>query len=109
MRGFVDQWQAPPMVAYLVVTLRVTDTVAFGHYRDAIAGLESEFGGRYLVRAPVSDRLEGEGPADERVVVMEFPNTKAIRDFIASPRYQQAKLLRIGAATLNMRLVTEGE
>ena len=97
------------MAAYLVVTLRVSDAVAFGHYRDAIAGLETEFGGRYIVRAPVSDRLEGEGPADERVVVMEFPNAKAIRDFIASPRYQQAKLLRIGAATLNMRLVTEAE
>lgn len=97
------------MAAYLVVTLRVSDAVAFGHYRDAIAGLEAEFGGRYIVRAPVSDRLEGEGPADERVVVMEFPNAKAIREFLASPRYHQAKLLRIGAATLNMRLVTEAE
>lgn len=95
------------MAAYLVVTLQVSDKAAFGAYRDAIAGLEADYGGRYLVRAPLLDRLEGEGPDDERVVVMEFPDAQAVRDFIASDAYQAAKRLRAGAATLNMRLVTE--
>ena len=95
------------MPAYLVVTLQVSDVEKFGAYRDAIAGLEADFGGRYLVRAPVHDRLEGDGPDDERVVVMAFPDVRAVRDFIASDAYQAAKRLRAGAAMLNMRLVTE--
>lgn len=95
------------MAAYIVVTLCVSDAKAFGEYRDAIAGLETAHGGRYLVRAPVLERLEGEGPEDERVVVMEFPDAQAVRDFIASDPYQSAKRLRAGAATLDMRLVTE--
>lgn len=95
------------MTAYLVVTLQVSDSGAFGAYRDAITGLEAEFGGRYMVRAPVLHRLEGDGPDDERVVVMEFPDAQSARDFIASDAYQSAKRLRVGAATLNMRLVTE--
>ena len=95
------------MTAYLVVTLQVSDAGAFGAYRATIDGLEVDYGGRYLVRAPVLDRLEGNGPDNERVVVMEFPDAQAVRDFIASDAYQAAKRLRAGAATLNMRLVTE--
>ena len=95
------------MAAFLVVTLQVSDTPAFNAYRDAIAGLEADYGGRYLVRAPVLDRLEGEGSDDERVVVMAFPDAQSIRNFIGSDAYQAAKCLRDGAATLNMRLVME--
>jgi uncharacterized protein (DUF1330 family) len=95
------------MAAYLVVTLEVSDTAAFGAYRDAIAGLEADYGGRYLIRAPLLERLEGDGSDDERVVVMEFPDSSAARAFIASDAYQAAKRLRARAATLNMRLVTE--
>ena len=87
--------------------MKVSDAAAFGAYRDAIAGLEADYGGRYLVRAPVLDLLEGDGPDDERVVVMEFPDALSVRNFIGSDAYQAAKRLRAGAATLNMRLVTE--
>ena len=97
------------MAAYLVVTLQVSDPIAFGAYRDAIAGLEVEFGGRYLVRAPVLERPEGEGPDDERIVILEFPEADAARAFFTSDRYQAAKRLRAGAATLNMRIVMENE
>lgn len=95
------------MAAYLVVTLEVSDIAAFAAYRDAIAGLEAEFRGRYLIRAPLLERLEGDGPDNERVVVMEFPDAAAARAFIGSDAYQAAKRLRAGAAVLNMRLVTE--
>jgi uncharacterized protein (DUF1330 family) len=95
------------MAVYLVVTLHVSDAVAFGAYRDAIAGLEADYGGRYLVRAPVFERPEGDGSDDERVVILEFPDADAVRAFLASDRYQAAKRLRAGAATLNMRMVTE--
>lgn len=95
------------MPAYLVVTLTVSDPQAFGRYRDAIKDLETRYGGRYLVRAPVGEWLERSGADDERVVLMEFPDAAHIRDFIASDAYQAAKKLRAGAAVLNMRLVTE--
>ncbi len=97
------------MAAYLVVTLTVSDPAAFGRYRDAIRDLESHYGGRYLVRAPVGEWLEGSGAESERVVVMEFPDAAHIRQFIASDAYQAAKTMRKGAALLNMRLVTEDQ
>jgi uncharacterized protein (DUF1330 family) len=97
------------MAAYLVVTLTVSDPRAFGRYRDAIRDLETRYGGRYLVRAPVGDWLEGGGAEGERVVVMEFPDAAHVRDFIASDAYQAAKRLREGAAVLTMRLVTEDQ
>jgi uncharacterized protein (DUF1330 family) len=97
------------MPAYLVVTLAVSDPQAFGRYRDAIKDLETRYGGRYLVRAPVGEWLEGSGAEGERVVVMEFPDAAQIRQFIASDAYQAAKKLRAAAAVLNMRLVTEDQ
>jgi len=102
-------WHRRFMAAYLVVTMTVSDPVAFGRYRDAIAGLEEHYGGRYLVRAPIDTRLEGNGPDGERVVVMEFASVTDIQRFIASDAYQSAKRFRDGAAVLNMRIVTEDQ
>jgi uncharacterized protein (DUF1330 family) len=93
------------MAAYLVVTLTVSDAAAFDRYRTAIAGLEAQWGGRYIARAPVLDRLEGTATAGENVALMEFPDADAARAFIGSEAYQAAKQLRAGAAVLDMRLV----
>lgn len=95
------------MAAHIIATVNVTDGEAFGRYVKAIAGLQERFGGEYLVRGAVADMLEGEASPGERVVVLRFPTEQQARGFIASPEYQAGKLLRSGAATLQMRLLVD--
>jgi uncharacterized protein (DUF1330 family) len=93
------------MAAWLVSTVRITDPGQFAHYAKAIAGLAEAHGGRYIVRGPVTEQLEGDGVADERVVVMEFPDADAARAYVGSDAYQAGKALRAGAAQVDLRLI----
>lgn len=93
------------MPAFIVATVAITNPEAFGRYARAIDGLAEQFGGRYVLRGPVSEMLEGDGKAGERVVVLEFADVDAARAFYTSDTYQAAKAHRDGAASLVMRLV----
>ena len=93
------------MTAHIVATVRVSNSVKFGLYTKAVSGLAERFRGEYLVRGKVSEVLEGNGDADERVVILSFPDADAARAFYFSPEYQAAKGLRTDAALLEMRLL----
>jgi uncharacterized protein (DUF1330 family) len=93
------------MAAWLVSTVHITDAAQFALYAKAIAGLAEQHGGRYVVRGPVTEQLEGDGAADERVVVMEFPDAAAARAYVESDGYTAGKALRAGAAQVNLRLI----
>ncbi len=93
------------MPAYIVATVRITDAEAFGRYARAIDGLAEKFGGRYVVRGAVNEALEGSDTVGERVVILEFPEAENARAFYNSETYQLAKSMRLGAATLDMRLL----
>jgi len=93
------------MPAYLVSTVRITDAERFKAYAQAIAGLAEEHGGEYLVRGPVTEVLEGDSPADERVVVLAFPDADAARAYVSSDRYRAGKQHRVGAGEVNLRLI----
>lgn len=96
------------MAAYIVATVRVTDAAKFGLYLQAIAGVAERFGGEYLVRGKVDEVLEGsEDLAQERVVVVRFPDADAARSYIASPEYQDGKAKRFGAGTVDNRLIVD--
>ncbi len=93
------------MPAFIVATVTVSDTDAFGRYAAGIAGLAEQFGGHYVLRGPVTEFLEGEGVAGERVVVLQFDTAEAARAFYRCEQYQEAKRHRDGAAALTMRLL----
>jgi uncharacterized protein (DUF1330 family) len=93
------------MPAYIVATVAITDPVRFAEYGKAIAGLSERFGGEPIARGPVADYLEGEGPANERVVVTRFPDAAAARAYIGSAEYRAASQARAGAAVVTMRLI----
>lgn len=96
------------MAAYIVATVRVTDPAKFGLYVSAIAGVAEKFGGEYLVRGKVSEVLEGgDDLLDERVVVCRFPDADVARRYINSPEYQGGKAERIGAGTVDNRLIVD--
>ena len=93
------------MPAFIVATVTISQPEAFGRYARMIEGLAERFDGRYLVRGPVGEVLEGDSEPGERIVVLEFPDAERARAFYRSDDYQAAKRERDGAATLRMRLV----
>ncbi len=93
------------MPAYIVATVRISDPARFADYGKAIAGLSAQHGGEPIVRGEVSEILEGEGQVGERVVVSRFPDAASARAYIASAQYQAARVARIGAAEVVMRLI----
>lgn len=96
------------MTAWLIVTAHVKDREAFlTGYAPAAAKLVEQFGGRYLIRAPGAEQLEGDGSSGASVVVSEWPDKAAARMFWDSPEYAEAKTLREGIADVSVLLVEE--
>ena len=89
------------MPAYVIVETDVRDAEAYERYKAASPGAVAAGGGRFIARGGELEVLEGDWtPA--RLVVLEFPDLETARRWYASERYQQAKALREGAATLRM-------
>lgn len=94
------------MTAWLIVTAHVKDREAFlTGYAPAAAKLVEQFGGRYVIRAPGAEQLEGDGGSGASVVVSEWPDKAAARTFWDSPEYAEAKTLRQGIADVSVLLV----
>ncbi len=93
------------MPCFLVATVNVTDAVPFAAYGKAVAGLSEQFGGETIVKGPVSAVVEGESPTGERVVIVRFETEREARAYVESDQYRYAKSLRVGAGSVDMRLV----
>ena len=66
------------MTAWMIVTARIHDREKFiTGYGPAAAKLIGQFGGKYIVRAPGAEILEGEGWAGASVVISEWPDKAA--------------------------------
>jgi uncharacterized protein (DUF1330 family) len=85
------------MSAYVVVLVEVTDWERYSTYTQATPAVVAQFGGKFIVRGGKTATLEG--PEEKRrVVVIEFPSFERAQAFYQSEGYQQAKMLRTGAA-----------
>lgn len=89
---------------YIIADVAVTDATAYEAYRDAVAPLIAQFGGRYLVRGGQTDAKEGAAPGG-RVVVIEFESLAAAQRFWNSPEYRAIVDLRTRNATSRIFLV----
>jgi uncharacterized protein (DUF1330 family) len=94
------------MPAYMIVIAQITDREKFiSGYAPAAAELVGRFGGRYVVRAPGADVLEGDIGPNRSVVISEWPDKAAALRFWHSPEYRQVKQLRDGACNAEVLLV----
>jgi len=94
------------MAAYMIVYADITDRDRFiQDYAPAASKLVSQFGGKYLIRAPGAEVLEGNMKPGMSVVISEWPDKQTILDFWNSPEYQEAKKLRDGAADCEVSIV----
>jgi uncharacterized protein (DUF1330 family) len=94
------------MPAYMIVVAKVADREAFiMGYAAAAAALVERFGGRYLLRGPGAELLEGNFGDGASVVISEWPDRESARRFWNSPDYAEAKALRQGIADCQVLLI----
>lgn len=94
------------MSAYVIARVNVTDPSKYENYKALAPAAIEKAGGKYLARGGAVELLEGPGE-DRRVVILEFPNMDAARNFYNSVEYQTAKKEREGAAD-GQFLIVEG-
>jgi uncharacterized protein (DUF1330 family) len=92
------------MPAYVIADIDVTDPGAYRDYTALVPASLEPFGGRFLVRGPEVERLEGDWEP-HRVVVIEFPSLEEARAWYSSPRYEEAKAIRQRASRGSLLLV----
>lgn len=95
------------MTALVLIDLTVRDLSAMTKYEGAAIALAGRFGGKPLVKEVQPEVIEGQW-SPTWLVVLEFPNRQAVRDFYDAPDYQPLKSLRQTAATSN-GLIVVGE
>ncbi|GAB5489237.1 MAG: DUF1330 domain-containing protein [Parasphingorhabdus sp.] len=94
------------MPAYMIVTANIKDRDAFiAGYGAAAGALVEKFGGKYVLRGPGAELLEGEFGDGASMVISEWPDMEAARKFWNSPEYAEAKKLRAGVADCQVLLI----
>ena len=94
------------MPAYMIVTAKIADRDAFiNGYGTAAAKLVAQFGGRYVLRGPGAELLEGDFGNGASMVISEWPDKDAAKAFWNSPEYAEAKKLRDGIADCQVLLI----
>jgi uncharacterized protein (DUF1330 family) len=93
------------MPAYVIVNINVTDPVPYERYKTMAEATVTAYGGKYIVRGGLAERLEG-GWEPKRFVVLEFPDAARAKAWWASEDYRPAKELRQACARSDMIVVT---
>ncbi|CAM3164289.1 DUF1330 domain-containing protein [Sphingomonas antarctica] len=94
------------MPAYMIVTAKIADREAFIHgYGAAAAKLVEKYRGRYVLRAPGAELLEGDFGDGASMVISEWPDKAAARAFWNSRDYAEAKTMRAGIADVQVLLI----
>jgi uncharacterized protein (DUF1330 family) len=94
------------MPAYMIVTAKIKDRDAFiAGYGAAAAKLVAQFGGKYVLRGPGAELLEGDFGDGASMVMSEWPDKAAAKAFWNSPEYAEAKKLREGVADVQVLLI----
>jgi uncharacterized protein (DUF1330 family) len=95
------------MPAYVIADLSQHGSdEEIAEYRSGVPGSLEPFGGRFVVRGGKSETVEG-GWEPGRMVVIEFPDVQAARDWYTSPAYQAILPLRTRNCDTKM-IIVEG-
>lgn len=89
------------MPAYVVARIDVKDWNKYQEYVKATPGIIAQYGGRFIARGGEMSTLEGPEET-RRVVLLEFPSLETAQAWFHSPEYQDARKLRLGAASASI-------
>lgn len=90
----------------MIVVAKIADREAFiAGYGAAAAELVARYGGRYVLRAPGAELLEGSFGDGASMVISEWPDKAAAKAFWNSSDYAEAKKLRERVAECQVLLI----
>ena len=95
------------MPAYVVAMIRIEDANLYRKYTDRTPSIVKKYGGRFLTRGEEVSTLEGV-PYEDRMVLLEFPDSASVEAWFHDPDYQEAMKFRHASATTHMLLTQEG-
>jgi uncharacterized protein (DUF1330 family) len=91
------------MAAYVISEIStILDPILMEKYRTLAQTTIKKYGGRYVVRAGMIEKVEGES-APLTIVIVEFPTMERAREWYRSPEYAEA--LAISLKALSRRLL----
>jgi len=93
------------MKYYAVAEINVTDPAWVADYISQTTGLVEGFGGRYLSRTATIDKIEGDRPAPQVALIIEWPSKEAAMEFYESEEYRPLLESRKGGSTGDFMLV----
>jgi uncharacterized protein (DUF1330 family) len=97
------------MPALLIVDETITDAKVFEDYKRAVVPIITKFGGRFLARGGEIEVLEADkGWTPGRVVVIEFPDMSALKEWYNSPDYAPVREIRFRSAKSTMVAIDAG-
>lgn len=82
------------MAAFLIVDVDISDPVSYDDYKERVQPVIARHGGEYLARGGKTDVLESDLWKPTRMVVIRFPDMKAVHAFNDDPDYQPIKTIR---------------
>jgi uncharacterized protein (DUF1330 family) len=93
---------------YSVAELTVTDRGWVRDYVAQVTPMVERYGGRYLARTTNVERIEGERPRKDVVLLIEWLSKEAAEAFYASDEYRPFRARRLAGAD-NEFLLVAGE
>ena len=93
------------MKGYVVANITVTDPERYQLYKNAAPAVIAAFGGRYLVKAPDVETVEGRPPLGERFVILEFDSLQRAKTFYHSREYQEIAIHRMASSQSDFHLM----
>jgi uncharacterized protein (DUF1330 family) len=94
------------MPAYIIARVDITDVEHYRQYLNATSSIIEKYGGNAIARSTEPITLEGQNET-RRIVILQFPSIAKAKEFYHSPEYQEARILREGAAAGEL-IVVEG-
>ena len=93
------------MPAYVISHVEFLNEKLADEYRALAQATIAQYGGRYIVRGGSIEALEGEWPAEKRMVIVEFPTIEDARNWYQCPQYAEALVVREHALNRTLLLV----
>ena len=93
------------MAAYIVGRLQITHLDWVAEYIPKVSRLISEHGGRFLVRRGDPVQIEGDEPAPDAAIIIEFPDRDAALRFWNSPEFVPLVELRQSGSRMEATLL----
>ena len=96
------------MKYYLIGEIEVTDQSWVPDYVGNVTGMVERWGGRYLARTSIVERIEGDRKVPLLLVIVEWPSKETAVAFYESEEYRPYRQNRIAGAK-NEFLLAAGE